>query len=55
MDGCCGTGFQGARSYLIKEECIALLKEYKDELLFLNLGTHEENQHHSCNTSMLAK
>jgi len=30
--GCYGTGFQRARSYLTKEERIALLKEYKDEL-----------------------
>jgi len=30
--GCCGTGFQKARSYLTKEERIAMLKEYKDEL-----------------------
>ena len=29
--GCYGTGFQRARSYLTKEECISLLKEYKDE------------------------
>jgi len=29
---CCGTGFQKARSYLTKEERIAMLKEYKDEL-----------------------
>lgn len=30
--GCCGTGFQKPRSFLTKEERIALLKEYKDEL-----------------------
>jgi hypothetical protein len=30
--GYCGAGFQRARSYLTKEERIALLKEYKDEL-----------------------
>jgi hypothetical protein len=30
--GYCGAGFQNARSYLTKEERIALLKEYKDEL-----------------------
>ena len=30
--GCYGTGFQRARSYLTKEERIAMLKEYKDEL-----------------------
>ena len=32
--GCCGgeTGFQKARSFLTKEERIALLKEYKDGL-----------------------
>ena len=30
--GCCGTGFQKARSYLNKEERIALLKEYKNDL-----------------------
>ncbi|MDQ6668085.1 MAG: hypothetical protein M3Y53_07650 [Thermoproteota archaeon] len=29
---CCGTGFQKARSFLTKEERIAVLKEYKDEL-----------------------
>jgi hypothetical protein len=31
-DGCYGTDFQRAGSYLTKEEGIALLKEYKDEL-----------------------
>jgi hypothetical protein len=30
--GCCGAGFQKARSFLTKDERIALLKEYKDEL-----------------------
>lgn len=30
--GCCGTGFQKSRSFLTKEERIAMLKEYKDEL-----------------------
>jgi hypothetical protein len=30
--GCYGTGFQRARSYLTKEERIAMLKEYKAEL-----------------------
>ena len=30
--GCCGTGFQKARSFLTKEERIALLKEYKNDL-----------------------
>lgn len=30
--GCCRTGFQKERSFLTKEERIALLKEYKDEL-----------------------
>jgi hypothetical protein len=30
--GCCGTGFQKSRSFLTKEERIALLKEYKDDL-----------------------
>ena len=30
--GCCGTGFQRTRSFLTKEERIALLKEYKDDL-----------------------
>ena len=31
--GCCSeTGFQKARSFLTKEERIALLKEYKDSL-----------------------
>jgi hypothetical protein len=30
--GCCGTGFQKSRSLLTKEERIAMLKEYKDEL-----------------------
>jgi hypothetical protein len=30
--GCYGTDFQRTRSYLTKEERIALLKEYKDEL-----------------------
>ena len=28
----CGTDFQKARSFLTKEERVALLKEYKDEL-----------------------
>ena len=28
----CGTDFQRARSFLTKEERVALLKEYKDEL-----------------------
>jgi hypothetical protein len=30
--GCCGTGFQKARSFLTKEERIVLLKEYKNDL-----------------------
>ena len=30
--GCCRLGFQSARSFLTKEERIALLKEYQDEL-----------------------
>jgi hypothetical protein len=30
--GCCGAGFQKARSFLTKDERIALLKEYKGEL-----------------------
>jgi hypothetical protein len=30
--GCCGSSFQRARSFLTKEERIALLKEYQDEL-----------------------
>ena len=30
--GHCGTDFQKARSFLTKEERVALLKEYKDEL-----------------------
>jgi len=30
--GCCRTGFQKARSFLTKEERIALLKEYKNDL-----------------------
>jgi hypothetical protein len=30
--GCCETGFQKARSFLTKEERIALLKEYKNDL-----------------------
>ena len=30
--GCCGSGFQSARSFLTKEEHVALLKEYQDEL-----------------------
>jgi len=29
---CCGTDIQKARSFLTKEERIALLREYKDEL-----------------------
>jgi len=39
--GCCGTGFQNARSYLTKEERIALLKEYKDELDKEGQGVNE--------------
>ena len=30
--GCCGTGFRKERSFLTKEERIALLKEYKNDL-----------------------
>jgi hypothetical protein len=30
--GCYGSGYQRARSFLTKEERIALLKEYQDEL-----------------------
>jgi hypothetical protein len=30
--GCYGGGYQRARSFLTKEERIALLKEYQDEL-----------------------
>ena len=30
--GRCGSGFRSARSFLTKEERIALLKEYQDEL-----------------------
>lgn len=30
--GCSGSGFQRARSFLTKEERIALLKEYQEEL-----------------------
>ncbi len=30
--GCCGTGFQKERRFLTKEERIALLKEYKNDL-----------------------
>ena len=30
--GCCETGFQKERSFLTKEERIALLKEYKNDL-----------------------
>ena len=30
--GCCGSGFRRARSFLTKEERIALLKEYQVEL-----------------------
>lgn len=30
--GCWGTGFQKSRSFLTKEERIALLKEYKADL-----------------------
>lgn len=39
--GCCGTGFQNARSYLTKEERITLLKEYKDELDKEGQGVNE--------------
>ena len=30
--GTCGTDFQKVRSFLTKEERVALLKEYKDDL-----------------------
>ena len=30
--GCCGTGSYGGRSFLTKEERLAMLKEYKDDL-----------------------
>ena len=30
--GCYGGGYQGARSFLTKEERIEMLKEYQDEL-----------------------
>jgi len=30
--GHCGSDFQGARNFLTKEERVALLKEYKDDL-----------------------
>jgi hypothetical protein len=30
--GCCESGFHKARSFLTKEERIALLKEYKNDL-----------------------
>lgn len=30
--GCCGVSVQSARNFLTKEERIALLKEYKDDL-----------------------
>jgi len=39
--GCCGTGFQKSRSFLTKEERIALLKEYKDELAKASQGVVE--------------
>jgi hypothetical protein len=42
--GYCGTGIQKARSYLTKEERIALLKEYKDELEKEGQGVVEKNQ-----------
>ena len=29
---CCGTGGYGGRSFLTKEERLAMLKEYKDDL-----------------------
>jgi hypothetical protein len=43
--GCYGGGYQRARSFLIKEERIALLKEYQDELdkekqVYLNESKH---------------
>jgi hypothetical protein len=30
--GCCGTSSRSARSFLTKEERVALLKEYKNDL-----------------------
>lgn len=30
--GCCGAGSRSARSFLTKEERVALLKEYKNDL-----------------------
>lgn len=39
--GCCGAGFQSARSFLIKEERIALLKKYQDELENEKQGVNE--------------
>jgi hypothetical protein len=39
--GCCGAGFQRARSFLTKEERIALLKEYQDELENEKQGVNE--------------
>lgn len=30
--GCCGSGGQAGRSFLTKEERLAMLREYKDDL-----------------------
>lgn len=30
--GCCGPGIYGGRGFLTKEERLAMLKEYKDDL-----------------------
>ena len=42
---CCGTSAQTARNFLTKEERIALLKEYKDDLDKESQGVSERIKH----------
>jgi hypothetical protein len=39
--GCCGTGSYGGRSFLTKEERLAMLKEYKADLEKETKGVEE--------------
>jgi len=42
---CCGVSVQSARNFLTKEERIALLKEYKDDLDKESQGVSERIKH----------
>jgi len=42
---CCGESMQTARNFLTKEERIALLKEYKDDLDKESQGVSERIKH----------